>query len=97
MEQTMNTLNKVRSDRYPLILLLLLLPVFVWSVISPVDYFTWLLEMLPVVIGWMFGIRRKIWRSVLSAPSFHCCFSVDGTINSYQKMLLQTPDYVSRP
>ena len=47
----MNTSNKVRSDRYPLTLLLLLLPVFVWSVISPADYFTWLLEMLPVVIG----------------------------------------------
>ena len=53
MERTMNTLNKVRSDGYPLILLLLLLPVFVWSVISPADYFTWLLEMLPVVIGLM--------------------------------------------
>jgi putative membrane protein len=45
--------NTVRPDRYPLILLLLLFPVFVWSAISPADYFTWFLEMLPVVIGLM--------------------------------------------
>ena len=47
----MDTPNKVQPDRYSLVLLLLLFPVFIWSVISPADYFTWFLEMLPVVIG----------------------------------------------
>lgn len=32
-------------------LLLLLLALFVWSAINPFDYFTWFLEVLPVIIG----------------------------------------------
>lgn len=32
-------------------LLLLLLALFVWSAINPFEYFTWFLEVLPVVIG----------------------------------------------
>ncbi len=32
-------------------LLAILVLVFVWSAISPTDYFTWFLEVLPVIIG----------------------------------------------
>lgn len=34
-----------------LFLLLLVLVVFIWSAISPHDYFTWMLEVFPAVIG----------------------------------------------
>ena len=47
----MDTSDKVQPDRYSPMLVLLLFPVFIWSAISPADYFTWFLEMLPVVIG----------------------------------------------
>jgi putative membrane protein len=53
MEWRMNISNTVRPDRYPQVLLLLLFPVFAWSAISPADYFTWFLEMFPVVMGLM--------------------------------------------
>ena len=38
-------------SREPLVLLLLALGVLVWSGIGPKDRFTWLLEVLPVLIG----------------------------------------------
>lgn len=37
--------------RSPLIMLAMLLLVFTWSMIHPFDWFTWLLEMLPVAIA----------------------------------------------
>lgn len=36
---------------YPLAMLSLLLLVFAWSAIKPVDYFTWVLEVSPAVAG----------------------------------------------
>ena len=38
-------------SREPLVLLLLTLGVLVWSGIAPKDRFTWLLEVLPVLVG----------------------------------------------
>jgi putative membrane protein len=38
-------------DRRLIGFMLLLAPVLVWSVISPHDYFTWSLEILPILIG----------------------------------------------
>ena len=38
-------------SREPLVLLLLALGVLVWSGIAPKDRFTWLLEVLPVLVG----------------------------------------------
>jgi len=49
----MNRLNKEQPDKFPLILSLLLLPVYIWSAIFPLDFFTWVLEMLPVALGVM--------------------------------------------
>ncbi|MFA6955931.1 MAG: DUF2238 domain-containing protein [Thermoanaerobaculia bacterium] len=39
--------------KLPLILLLLVAIVFVWSAVGPHDYFTWFLEVAPVIIGAM--------------------------------------------
>lgn len=47
----MATFNKLRHEKYPHVLLLLLAPVYLWSMVCPADRYTWILEMLPVVIG----------------------------------------------
>ena len=47
----MTPFNKPRYDRYPHMLWVLLIPVYLWSVVCPADWYTWALEMLPVVIG----------------------------------------------
>ena len=47
----MSAITKPQCDRYPHLLLLLLVPVYLWSVIHPADGFTWVLEMFRVVIG----------------------------------------------
>ncbi len=39
------------SRRTPIILLVLLGLIFVWSAIGPHDYFTWFLEVLPALLG----------------------------------------------
>jgi len=39
--------------KLPLVLLLLVAIVFVWSAVGPHDYFTWFLEVAPVIIGAM--------------------------------------------
>jgi putative membrane protein len=44
--------RKDRLDGYlPLVLLVSLAGVFVWSAVKPYDYFTWVLEVAPAVIG----------------------------------------------
>ncbi|AUO09344.1 membrane protein [Paenibacillus jamilae] len=40
-----------KNDRYPLILLVLLVLALIWSLVRPADYFTWVLEVLPAVLG----------------------------------------------
>lgn len=47
----MNSFTTPKHNRYPHWLLVLLVPVYLWSMIHPADGFTWALEMLPVVIG----------------------------------------------
>lgn len=39
---------------FNLFLILSLVAIFIWSVIRPHDYFTWLLEVAPVIIGTVF-------------------------------------------
>lgn len=40
-----------KNDRYPLVLLVLLVLALIWSLVRPADYFTWVLEVLPAVLG----------------------------------------------
>lgn len=44
-----NTQEKSRLNLF--LWIALFLPIFVWSAIDPKDYFTWFLEVLPVLIG----------------------------------------------
>ena len=40
-----------KNDHYPLVLLVLLALALIWSLIRPADYFTWVLEVFPAVMG----------------------------------------------
>lgn len=43
--------NQAHKDPFPLFLLISLLAVILWSLVRPKEYFTWLLEAFPVIIG----------------------------------------------
>ena len=46
-----NLEEKLKTRHYPVLLLLVVLAVLVWSAINPHDFFTWFLEVLPVLLG----------------------------------------------
>jgi putative membrane protein len=56
MERTMNTPNKVRSDRYPLILLLLLLPVVIGLMVLIPTYRRFRLTNLTYTLIWIHAV-----------------------------------------
>ena len=43
--------NKVVVEHFHIALLCIFISVFIWSLINPMDLFTWFLEVLPAVIG----------------------------------------------
>lgn len=43
--------KKTPNSSYPAVLLLLLAVVFLWSAVKPADWFTWTLEMFPVILA----------------------------------------------
>ena len=43
--------NKVVVEHFHIVLLCIFIAVFIWSLINPMDLFTWFLEVLPAVIG----------------------------------------------
>ena len=43
--------NKVVVEHFHVALLCIFIAVFIWSLINPMDLFTWFLEVLPAVIG----------------------------------------------
>lgn len=47
----MVSFSNPQQSRYPHLLLLLLIPVYLWSMVHPSDRYTWFLEMFPVMIG----------------------------------------------
>ncbi|MFH0979000.1 MAG: DUF2238 domain-containing protein [Candidatus Woesearchaeota archaeon] len=42
-----------KVERLHLILILVLIAAFIWSLINPHDYFTWMLEVAPAIIGFI--------------------------------------------
>jgi putative membrane protein len=54
-------------DRRLLWFVILLLPVFAWSAVRPHDYFTWILEVAPILAGLplAFAVRRRFPLSTL--------------------------------
>lgn len=49
------------KDRPILVILLIVVVVFVWSAIRPHDYFTWILEVFPAIIG--VGVLASTYRN----------------------------------
>jgi putative membrane protein len=60
-------LERDDTDRRVLVFLTLLVPVLAWSAVRPHDFFTWLLEVMPVLIGvpLIIAVRRRFPLSTL--------------------------------
>ena len=71
---------------------LLLLPVLLWSVISPHDYFTWFLEVAPVMMGlplaFVFRRRFPLTNLLLVLLWFHCVILIVGGHYTYARVPL---------
>lgn len=71
---------------------LLLMPVLLWSVISPHDYFTWFLEIAPVMIGlplaFVFRRRFPLTNLLLVLLWFHCVILIVGGHYTYARVPL---------
>src|SRR4051812_2603575 len=79
--------------RRPLIILsVIVTTVFVWSGIRPVDRFTWILEVLPGVVG--IGILALTWRRfrftalAYTLVAIHVCILFVGGHYTYERVPL---------
>jgi len=78
--------------KYLASLLIIISMVFIWSVIHPKDYFTWMLEVLPGVIG--IGILLVTYRKfrftnlVYTLIAIHCCILFVGGHFTYAEVPL---------
>jgi len=79
-------------DRRLLWFVLLLAPVLGWSLVAPHDYFTWLLEVLPVLIGLpvAFAVQRRFPLSglLLVLLWLHCVILIVGGHYTYARVPL---------
>lgn len=80
------------SERRLVVFVVLLLPVLGWSAVRPHDYFTWLLEVLPVLIGvpLMIAVRRRFPLSTLLLVLvwLHCVVLIFGGHYTYARVPL---------
>ena len=78
--------------KYLFTLISLVALVFIWSVINPKDYFTWMLEVFPGVIG--IGILLFTYKSfqftnlVYTLIGIHCCILFVGGHYTYAEVPL---------
>ena len=80
------------ADRRLIWFSLLLLPVVGWSVISPHDYFTWFLEVAPVMMGlpvaFVFWRRFPLSTLLLVLLWWHCVILIVGGHYTYARVPL---------
>lgn len=88
----MVTPDKEKDMRYHKILLLIFGIVFIWSMISPKDYFTWFLEVLPAITGVLVLIltfkRFSFTNLTYALILLHCCILMVGGHYTYAEMPL---------
>jgi putative membrane protein len=88
----MLTPGKEKDIRYHKILLLVFGIVFIWSLISPKDYFTWFLEVLPAITGVLVLIltfkRFSFTNLTYALILLHCCILMVGGHYTYAEMPL---------
>ena len=81
-----------RQTKYLGVLLVIFLIVFVWSAINPKDYFTWMLEVMPAIIGLiilMFTYKRfKFTNLVYGLILIECCILMVGGHYTYAEVPL---------
>src|SRR6476469_1547770 len=74
------------------LLLILFFAVFVWSLIHPHDYFTWILEVFPAIIGigLIFALRRRfpLTPLVLTLLTLHAIILMVGGHYTYAEVPL---------
>ena len=80
------------NKKIHIVLLLLFGAILLWSVIKPFDMFTWVLEVLPALLGLIFLIafypKFKFTNFVYIMILIHCSILIIGGHYSYAKMPL---------
>jgi putative membrane protein len=82
----------MRRERYLIILIVIFFAVLIWSGINPKDYYTWVLEVFPGVIG--FGILAFTYRKfrftnlLYTLILIHCCILFVGGRYTYAEVPL---------
>jgi putative membrane protein len=80
------------TDRRPLWFCALLAPVLAWSLVRPHDFFTWFLEVVPVLVGipLMVALWRRFPLSTLLVVLiwFHCVILIFGGHYTYARVPL---------
>jgi putative membrane protein len=78
--------------KYPASLLALVILVFIWSVIGPKEYFTWMLEVLPGLIGICILLltykRFRFTNLVYTLIGIQCCILFVGGHYTYAEVPL---------
>lgn len=84
--------NEYTYSRLHKIYLLLFVIVFIWSGIHPKDYFTWVLEVLPAILGLLvllFTYKRfQFSNLVYGLLLLHCCILMVGGHYTYAEVPL---------
>jgi putative membrane protein len=80
----------LNTRHFQQLLLLIIAGVFIWSVIQPKDYFTWLLEVAPVLIGlplvWVFRKSFPLSALVLALLTVHAVILMVGGHYTYAEV-----------
>lgn len=78
--------------KYRILLLATVALVFIWSVIGPHDYFTWMLEVFPGVLGIIILLltykKFRFTRLVYTLIGIHCCILFVGGHYTYAEVPL---------
>jgi len=82
----------MKRNKYPFFLSAIFLAVLIWSGINPKDYYTWILEVTPGVIGFIvlaFTYKRFRFTNLLyTLMLIHCCILFVGGHYTYAEVPL---------
>jgi putative membrane protein len=82
----------MKRERYLVFLAVIYFAVLIWAVINPKDYFTWVLEVTPGVIGFIilaFTYKRFRFTNLLyTLMLIHCCILFVGGHYTYAEVPL---------
>jgi len=82
----------MKLDKYPVLLSCIYFAVLIWSGINPKDYYTWVLEVTPGVIGFVVLVltyKRFSFTNILyTLMLIHCCILFVGGHYTYAEVPL---------